>query len=101
MDWKQIKKNNPKAFKKFVKWLDCDSSDMLQFELMMILKNERDLYDFFDEMGIIIGLDEMWTCWIYNEFKNGEYDECKVKGKSRNEVETRAFKKSFNILEKL
>lgn len=56
MDWTAVKKDTPKAFERFVKWIDTESDDILQFELMMILKNERDLYDFFDDQKIIIDI---------------------------------------------
>ena len=101
MNWKQINKDYPKAFKKFVKWLDCDSSDMLKFEMMMILKNERDLYDFFDEQGILIFIPAtMLTWWDWEIYVNDQcMDSSEVEEPNRKEAESEAFKRAFKILE--
>lgn len=107
MNWKQINKDYPKAFKKFVKWLDCDSSDMLKFEMMMILKNERDLYDFFDEQKVYINVfitehpDKGNTYWDWELFVDGEcLGSSEVEEPTRKEAETAAFNEAFNQLEK-
>ena len=43
MNVKQIQKDTPGAYKKLKKWINAETKGILQFELMMILKNERDL----------------------------------------------------------
>ena len=104
-EWETIKKKNPKAFKKFVKWLDCDSSDMLQFELMMILKNERELFDFFDDMDIHIYihpslLSKLGRQCTFSILQDDGESMSATKVDNRKKTETTAFEKAFNLLEK-
>lgn len=107
-NYKQVEKDTPKAFKKLKKWLDCEDKDILQFELMMILKNERDLFDFFDDMGICIGVfkspnpsDHYYTYWDWEIYVDGQcMDSSEVEEPNRKEAETEAFKRAFKILEK-
>lgn len=108
MNWKQIKKHTPKAFKKFVKWINNGRNDKLKF-LEMSLKNERDLFDFFDEQGIYIGivignnnLDKTQPpIFEYEILQNGEAvihdDDCHF---IRHKAEIAAFNEAFKILEK-
>ena len=107
MKAEQIKNDTPKAFKKLKKWLDAESKDILQFEMMMILKNDRDLYDFFDEMGIYMNafMDENPETgskyWDWQVYVDGEcFGSSEVEEPTRKEAETEAFKRAFFILEK-
>ena len=101
MNWNSVKKDTPKAFKKFAKWVDAESKDILQFELMMILKNERDLYDFFDEMGVFICILPAFSGWDWEVYVDDEWiDSSDIKNENRKEAEEEAFKRAFFILEK-
>ena len=107
MDWRQLKKKCPKAFEKLKKWLDAESKDILRFELMMILKNKRDLYDFFDEAGIYMNvfMDENPETgskyWDWQVFIDGEcFGSSEVEKPTRKEAETAMYNGAFKILEK-
>lgn len=109
MKVESIRANTPKAYTKLVKWIGAGDQDILQFEMAMLLKNERDLYDFFDEMGIIIGIvignDNMDKThppiFEYEIFQGGKEvahdDDCHF---MRKEAETSAFTEAWKILEK-
>ena len=100
MHYKQIKKDTPEAFKKLKKWINAETKGILQFELMMILKNERELFDFFDEMGIFITIIHRDTIALILPFHwkiRGEISEGYA---NRKEAEKVAYKKAFNLLEK-
>ena len=103
IQWSEIKKQTPNAFKKLKKWINAETKGILQFELMMILKNERELFDFFDEMGIIISIwlqpqtrsHLVWSVYYSDIFAHSS----KYYG-DRKEAEKEAFKRAFKILEK-
>lgn len=106
--WRQVKKETPKAFKKFVKWVDSESKDILQFELAMILKHEnRDLFDFFDEQGIYMNVfmdenpDNGNRYWDWQVFIDGEcFGSSEVEEPTRKEAEIAMYNGAFKTLEK-
>lgn len=92
MNFNLIKEKYPKAFSF---WIKSELS-------MMDVKNDRHLYDFFDEQGICIAVYPFFNHFIWkihlpetlNPFIDGDrkYD-------SRTEAEEQAFLKAFEILE--
>ncbi len=104
MNWKEIKKKYPKAYAKFIEWVDAETLDILKFELMMILKNERDLFDFFDEQKIYVMIlrDHLFVDSWFGGIEKGESEGGfkKIKHcKNRSETETAAFEYAFKMLE--
>ena len=120
MNWKEIKKKYPKAHKKFGIWADkhgeyCD----IDLEYLWInypplcetlnhtFYDDRDLYDFFDEQGIIIEIiceykpNLGWRFMSYINYRlSCENNWISKWYKSRKKVEEAAFLKAFEILEK-
>lgn len=121
MNWKQIQKKHPKALSKYINNLYKDESktyeDFIGFVEGEHCYNEdfkwRDLYDFFDELNISIGIvpvctykddtvnkitDFDWHIIVVGK----EYaieDDPPICYKNRKEAESAAFTKAFEVLE--
>ena len=88
MDFNKIKTDYPRTYKI---WKGSEYYD---------LKNERRLYDFFDENGIYVIIDDIWEWYIkVDEYGDGRYlYEAMGVCDSRTECEEEAFEKAFEIL---
>ena len=114
MNWEQIAKKYPRAFK-----LLCDKLGFVAYyselfeEEMTLLKqfkenlfshedygwNIRELYDFFDEHEIMICITYEFD-WGYEIYESGSDMICSVKKwyNTRKEAETEAFTKAFKYI---
>ena len=121
MKWKEIKKKYPKGLDKLFAWLNIEEYDSTiskevgtkwyQFEHGYLLShegfcwNKRNLYDFFDEQGIIIKIDVCPACDKYffdvEIFSNTVHELIAITFESRKEAEQAAFLKAFEILENM
>ena len=114
MNWNEIKEKYPKALTCLAKMFDKDISDKGLDSLVSVLEmawQDRDLYDFFDEQGIYIGIiyqyyyNTLDTCDHYYfdwEIMFGVDDKIissDVEESTRTEAEEKAFEKAFEILE--
>jgi len=117
MNWEKIKKKYPKAHKEFGIWADKDGQYCdIDLEYLWIFEpaicktlnhvyyNDRDLYDFFDERGIMIEIKPPWAesesdFWDFDIIFDGIDDFLKPHWKNRIEVEKAAFLKALEILE--
>lgn len=114
MNWKEIEKNYDKAFSHACKWF-VKTPDALGLRLMIgfNMVPNRDLYDFFDENGIIIecsvsyDYDDVFTEQVKSIYE-WSYDIITIgietiweshRFKTRKEAEQEAFGKAFEILE--
>jgi len=119
MNWKQIKKDTPKAFEKLIKWLDCtvevkiEGEDLVSYTPALpthhILNKEimplRRLFDFFDEQGIYIYIHPSIMPTLaknctYSILQDDEYSMSSTYTEKRKATENTAFTKAFEILEK-
>ena len=115
MNWKQIKKDCPKAWKLLCEahstieaWGYIDHPDVWDMDGLEQSHNEtRHLYDFFDEMGVYINVFitehpvERTAYWDWEIFIDSQcMDSSEVEEPNRKEAETEAFKRAFEILEK-
>ena len=108
MNWKQISEQYPKAWEK---WF---GKNKLSFEHKSFgydyLSSDRDLYDFFDQEGIIVQVDYMmgernfsYSIYILPKEINfailGDLSGFNKHWSTRTEAEQQAFTKAFSILE--
>lgn len=109
MNVKQVEQDTPKAYKKLKEWLNSDSKSILEIELIMILKPSRDLFDFFDDMGVYIGVFKSpdprdrykYMYWDWEIYVDSQcMDSSEVEEPNRKESEAEAFKRAFLILDK-
>ena len=95
MNWNKIKEKNPKAYEKCRVYFGLTKETDYYLTISI---EDRCLYDFFDEQGIIIEIsfhpDKGWYAYI-----NTNYIDVN-RMKTRTEAETVAFEKAFDILEK-
>ena len=123
MNWTLIKEKYPKAFKKLTAWYwgDMDfellENGTLYFEQVFDggksyatstlsfkdVVRGRKLYDFFDEQGIVIGIevlyyDGFWFTPTITVMWDTDTN-MKIGSQSRTEAEEQAFLKAFEILE--
>jgi len=99
MNWKEIKKKYPKAYKSFGNWIN-----------RYAYNTDRDLYDFFDEQGIPVSVyhivrryGKFFSVKIFNPISKKTVRILSVPfeiRKSRFKMEKQAFLKAFEILEK-
>lgn len=107
MNWSKIKYKYPKAYTLCEKEMIKGSSTLFDF-YETVNWNDRKLYDFFDEQGIMVWLiwenypDVQWwhavINWKDKQTSSSNWDI--PNWKKREEAETVAFMKSFEILEK-
>ena len=103
MNWDEIKEKYPKAYDKFGDWFM--QSDTFEKGIEMILEKQigvkdRDLYDFFDEQGVYIGIEILFYDAIFYyspHIVSDNLDICDdLEGsESRTEAEEKAFIKAF------
>ncbi len=90
MDWNKIKEKHPKAWNKLISWQEG------KFGFIC-----RQLYDFFDEQGIIIiieyGLPSATEEYGFIPSIRAEWPPLESY-KTRTEAEEKAFEKAFEIL---
>ena len=109
MNWKEIKEKCPKALHKYnlYNW-DGYENYKIDNYAPIVLKdlaktNNRNLYDFFDENGIIIeilySLGGGLFAYEIHKVSNVEFIKYSDGFSSRTEAETEAFNKAFKILE--
>ena len=106
MNWNEIKEKYRKAYLLMIKQLD--SKRLLDINAEP--RNIRDLYDFFDEQGILIIIDKDWEYMYSDDMErrylktwNYEISQEPFYGDSyetRTEAEQAAFEKAFEILER-
>lgn len=111
MDWKEIKDKCPKSFdlwEDYSWWFQYWDGKAHHIEGISVDRNDiRDLYDFFDEQGLVIflkqGTLDGWLDFdIENRDKNFDkesrltWDEVRT---NRKGIEIVAFTKAFEILE--
>ena len=103
MNWKEIKKKYPKAYKELTNCFGYKNETAIEISLTVYYN--RNLYDFFDEKGIYIVvhpdiLNEVFFIWIIFDEKNRAY-QCNPEKfvNNRQEAERAAFLKAFEILE--
>lgn len=102
MNWKEIKEKYPKSSNLLSKW----NTNMKNWSNISSIMPPRDLYDFFDEQGIIIGIPVDYTYlgekYVYMfEIIHPENTRCH-EGEwydTREEAEESAWMKAFEILE--
>ena len=115
MNWKEIEKKYPKAFLKLNEWygiglLEFNKeeperyghyfTDGVHAVLMWNDFEIRDLYDFFDEQGIMCIVTLLNKRWVYSNIDNLEWEHSERSiFKTRKEAEKAAFLKAFEILE--
>jgi len=116
MNWTQIKENHPKAWDKFIQdQIPLCKAHTLDGELLLgdeptVEYQVRNLYDFFDEQGIMIDITPYHhnhkLYYSHNFPTNEYYSECvgavreyNSRLKTRKQAETQAFEKAFEILE--
>jgi len=116
MNWKKIKKQYPKAFELFKNEYHVD---IVKGTLMHFAKRQpsemyfhtywnekyRELYDFFDEQGIVIGMTfhhavgiEKWFVFTITYNLGTKYEEYILTTGIRPKAEQAAFTKAFEIL---
>lgn len=125
MNWREIKKKYPKAYRKLRKWVylldptwynniseQYDNKSDARYEFIQTLNNHtdcvfnqhRDLYDFFDEQDLIIQIhynrEFSFSTLLYTNYDpyNGEYFYYRHY-KTRTHAEQEAFTKAFELLE--
>ena len=93
MNWNKIKEKYPKAHKKLFD--TC--------KVVIDIDSDRDLYDFFDEQGIIINVYNLFGSfwWDIKEYYERLFAEHAKEDqyKTRTEAEEKAFTKAFELLE--
>ncbi len=112
MNWEKIANNYPLAMEKMMIWFGwkpfwseirqkyLSNYDLLQIMLSNGKFHFRDLYYFFDELKIIVLIDEIFRWTIQYDLTNGDYnleDSTELFDK-RIEAEENAFDKAFEIL---
>ena len=109
MNWKQIKKDCPKAWELLRKahstieaWGYIDHPDVWDMDGLELSHNEtRHLFDFFDDMGVFICILPAFSGWDWEVYVDDEWiDSSDIKNENRKEAEEEAFKRAFFILEK-
>ena len=93
-NWKKIKSEHPLAWKELKKKFNINILSLSIFDGTQL----RDLYDFFDEQGIIIEIKWYITSFRYNVWSDNEVKSANHK-KTRFESELMAFEKAFDVLE--
>ena len=105
MEWKEIQSKYPKAFEAFSIWKYVVKNELTPFRYMILTKNIRNLYDFFDENDLFVEPSaSAINRWAYDIFKLTENSFICIAHNyspylNRVEAETAVFTKAFELLE--
>lgn len=96
MNWDEIKQKYPKAYDNWITWNQVNYNTAPAKDAVYILM-VGSLFQFFDEQGILMGVNAVWETWLQTVEEDYEYYE--FDGYTRQEAEQQAFTKAFEILE--